>query len=363
MLFGRKKKNKEPEKTPVWFMWLMGAFVVYALITNIFTDRVSEEQNKAEKKPATDMEYFNFQVVGSQGLGGKALPLFLRDITTGEGAPADCWHEATVHFKLYDAQGRLVEDTHEAEPVRFTVGGATVPLALERGTLGMRVGGKRASTASPEMLYGDERFSHPQMTAKAFGGMIIELLSSERPPNLPVSNLGLRVYEDVAGDGKLAQCTDRVRLRMKGWDTKGVELWKEANLPAIWVRIGEGAAPYAVERGVMGMRVGGKRTLIVPPGYMQALLAQSTEEQVAEILAQDGEAAAEETPAEDAGAGATEASPSQKAFAKVKELLKDEFPWESLPVPADEVIILELELLPEQIRLPGQPEEPQMNQS
>lgn len=367
MLFGRNKnKKKTPEKTPVWFMWLMGGFVAYALVTNIFTDKVDEVRQKTGEATLDDMEYFNFNVVGSQGMGGKALPLFLRDVTVGQGAAADCWHEASIHYKLYDDKGRLIEDTREGQPVRFHVGGAEVPLAIERATLGMREGGLRAATSSPALLYGDDRFRHPQMGKKQYGGVMVELLSVQRPPNLPFSDLGLRVYEDAVGEGKLGQCTDRMRVRIRGWDTLGKALWKDIGLPAIWVRLGEGAAPYAVERGLMGMRVGGKRTLIVPPGYMKPLFAaDSGQKTVEDILAQpESEGAAEEQPQADAQTDAAEPlSPSQRAFAEVKEWMKDEFPWESLPVPSGEVIILEIELLPEQIDLPGQPEQSPTNQS
>jgi hypothetical protein len=110
-------------------------------------------------------------------------------------------------------------------------------------------------------------------------------------------------------------------------------LWKEHNLPAIMVTIGAGKAPYAIERGLIGMRIGGKRTLIVPPGYMKPVFD----------VGQPPAAEPEEQTA------------IERAAKELEALTVDNFAWQDLPVPADNVIILELELLPEHIELPDQP--------
>lgn len=354
-MFFRRKKNKEPEKAPTWFMWLMGGFVAYALITNIFTDKVPNMQEEAAPKVQSDMDYFNFSVVGSQGMSGPPRPLFLRDVTVGKGTLAECWHKVKVHYKLYDSKGELIEDTRTTKPVEFNLGRGEVPLALERGTLGIRAGGVRAVTARPEMLFGDKKFSHPAMQSSQFGGYIVELEETSRPENLPFSDLGLRVYEDIVGEGKLAQCTDKLRVRINAWNTLGQPIWRNINLPAIFVWLGEGKAPYAIERGLMNMKVGGKRTLIVPPGYMNPLFAKTTEAQVQEILQ------AEELAAEIEAQPAQGIEKTRQAYEKALEAQNPEFPWEDLPVPADQVIILELQLLHENIQLPNQPKQPESN--
>jgi FKBP-type peptidyl-prolyl cis-trans isomerase 2 len=333
MFFFRKKKKKQAEKTPSWFMWLMGGFIVYALITNLFTDNVAEVQKEAANREIPDMEYFNFAAVNTQGTDGPSRTLFLRDIATGQGPTADCWYSVTADYKLYTNNGELVEDTADNAPIRFVIGQAEVPLALERGALGMRADAKRAVSAHPSMLFGDYRFSHPKMRTDQFGGYILTMKEVKRPENLPLSDLGLRSYEDVSGEGKLAQCTDRVRLRLRGWNANGQPLWKEHNLPAIMVTIGAGKAPYAIERGLIGMRIGGKRTLIVPPGYMKPVFD----------VGQPPAAEPEEQTA------------IERAAKELEALTVDNFAWQDLPVPADNVIILELELLPEHIELPDQP--------
>lgn len=354
MFFFKRKKKKQADNAPVWFMWLMGGFVVYALITNLFTDNVAKVQDETVQRETPDMDYFNFPVVSGRGFSGPARPLFSRDITAGSGETAECWYAVQADYKLYNASGELIEDTREGGgPASFVIGQSEVPLALERGALGMREEGKRAITAHPSMLFGDYRFSHPKMRKDQYGGYIITMKSVERPAKLPFSDLGLRSYDDAVGEGKLAQCTDRVRIKLRGWTINGQPLWKDKNLPAIMVNIGAGKAPYAIERGLIGMRIDGKRTLIVPPGYMQPLFAMEKEAGIDAEKANEKVMPALKLKEEETPKTKTEESALERAAKELEEMTVDNFAWESLPVPSDSVIILEIELLPEKIELPS----------
>lgn len=400
-MFFRRKKKKEPEQAPVWFMWLMGGFVAYALITNIFTDKVKETQEKTAPVKLEETEYFNYAIVAGKGFGGPARPLYLRDITLGEGDVADCWHTVTLDYKLYKNKTEVIEDTKLKEPITFTIGRGQVPKGLERGAFGMRVGGARAVTAHPIALYADYDFYHPQMSRHDYGGYILKMRESTRPLKLPFSDLGLRIYDDVVGEGHLAQCTDKVRIKLRAWRANGEPIWRKRAKAAIMIDIGEGNAPYAIERGLLGMKVGGKRTLLVPPGYMNPLFGKEKaeklklghyedvpiEDAVEEIApeVQDdvnaSDAAAQEDNAEMESAAVeavvkepdaqtptesvvnregalnkTQEERGEEIFKKAAEELRArseyEFEWDELPVPGDEVIIIELELLPLKLELP-----------
>ncbi|MCH2547598.1 MAG: FKBP-type peptidyl-prolyl cis-trans isomerase [Alphaproteobacteria bacterium] len=300
---GKKKKKKAPQRAPAWFMWLMGLFVAYALITNMFTDNVEKVQEQASTT-ITDMDYFNFPVVRDGGMGAPLRPIFSRDIIVGEGRAANCWHSALVDYKLYNSNGELVEDTSNSEPVRLTIGQNNVPLALERGTLGMRIGGERAVTAHPTMLFDNLQFNHPVMKSSQYGGYIIKVQEVAIPANLPLSDLGLRVYDDEVGTGALAQCTDDVRFQLRAWSATGKPLIRKADFRSIMVHLGEGSAPYAIERGLLGMRVGGKRTLIIPPGYLKPVYGEKEAVTLEDILQPDDAVVTEASENENAEAGA-----------------------------------------------------------
>lgn len=342
--FGKNKKK--PEKTPKWFMWLMGGFMAYAILTNLFTDNVQEaRQEQTQTQMAQDGESVNFAVVKGLAAGGPALPLYARDVKVGKGDMAGCWYDVAVRYRSYNDKGERVDDTTEApEPERFTIGTADVIPGLERGVLGMRPGGTREITLRPSLAYGDTRFRHPVWRKGDYVGYVLTLESTERPENLPFSDLGLRIYDDEEGTGPIAQCTDDVRIKLRAYDITGRNL-TDPNLPAMIVRLGEGKVPYAIERMVMGMKQGGRRTAIVPPGYMQPLFA---ERHLAELRA---EAAAENSEAvESAEIQQAEGNAaSEETAATVPDALPIAEGWEDVRLPQDATILLEVELLPLQI--------------
>lgn len=333
-IFGKKRKREE--KTPKWFMWLMGGFLLYALLTNIFTDTVSDAQKAQLEAQQTEQgEQINFTVVRGLAAGSPALPLHVKTLTEGQGSKlTSCWDTVSVRYRLYNGSGEKVEDITEAEePLRFTIGRNEVIPGLERGVLGMKQGAKRMITMQPQLAYGHANFHHPALRKDDYAGYILTLEDMQSPENVPLSDLGLRIYEDEKGTGALAQCTDKVILNMQMYDLQGRALLEEPEMMVI--RIGEGIAPYAVERALMGMHTGGRRTVISPPGYMQPIFPLPDTE--------------EEAPAE---AAFSEAVAGKKAENPLLEEKDAPTPaqmrsqrWQNLPIPQDNVIILELELL------------------
>lgn len=352
--FGKDKKK--PDKTPKWFMWLMGAFVVYALLTSLFTDKVPVARQEQEvAKITSDGKRINFTVVKGQSVGGPALPLYVTEIEQGRGTErASCWHSVGVRYRLYNGNHEKVGDTETAEePERFTIGRGEVIPALERGVIGMRKGGSREITARPELGYGQNGFSHPVLRKGDFVGYILTLEELSRPDNLPHSDLGLRIYDDKVGDGLTAQCTDDVRVKLRGYDLKGRPLWGVRDFPAMIVRLGAGEAPYAVERALMGMKTGGKRTLVVPVGYMKPLFAEvDAAEDAGKDVAEDAIPAEAEADAAEEDATAAMARELAEDDRLAQQPPAAKYQWADLPIPQDEVIILEVELLPLEIELP-----------
>lgn len=334
LFFGKRKKKKEPESAPKWFMWMMLGFLAYVLLMSIFTDTVSEAQKAAPSAMSTDEQtkYFNFAVVRPNRSGEVAHPLYMSDVSVGKGANVDCWETVEVRYKLYKDDGTLVEDTTTSErPRRFRIGAGEVPPALERVVLGMQTGGVRAVTANPHMLFADPRLSHEGMESNSYGGYIVTLEAHEPVSTIPQAALELRVYDDKVGEGPLAQCTDLVRMKMRAWKADGSPVWQEQTAAAILVNLGRGRAPYAVERGLMGMKTGGKRTLIAAPEYMQSLFAPT------------------DSPSPEAESAPMAEGETQTP---VTPLSKDGFAWQALPA-ADGVLTIELELLPLALTLPG----------
>ncbi len=97
----------------------------------------------------------------------------------------------------------------------------------------------------------------------------------EAPPPAPLvadtSTIRFQKIDTVVGTGKEARVGDRVTVHFTGWmyDAKapgmrGQQFDSSTKRMPYPFRIGGGAVYKAWDAGVAGMRVGGKRTLVVP---------------------------------------------------------------------------------------------------
>ena len=166
-----------------------------------------------------------------------ASGLQFEDAVVGQGAEATSGSDVKVHYTgwLYQdgQQGAKFDSSKDRrEPFEFSLGEGMVIPGWDEGVQGMKVGGKRTLIIPPELGYG----------AYGAGGVIpphatlmfeVELLGTKAAPQV-------QMEDTVVGDGAEAVRGKRVTVHYTGWD-----------------------------EGVQGMKVGGKRTLIIPPelGY------------------------------------------------------------------------------------------------
>lgn len=85
-----------------------------------------------------------------------------------------------------------------------------------------------------------------------------------------VTRSGLKYVDLKVGEGEEARLTQVVEVHYTGWLTDGTkfESSRDANEPLTF-RIGAGDVLKGWDEGVVGMKVGGKRRLVLPPelGY------------------------------------------------------------------------------------------------
>ena len=81
---------------------------------------------------------------------------------------------------------------------------------------------------------------------------------------------GLKYYDEKIGDGEVARPGQRAEVHYTGWLTNGTKFDSshDRNKPFDFT-IGSGQVIKGWDEGVVGMKIGGKRKLIVPPalGY------------------------------------------------------------------------------------------------
>jgi len=92
------------------------------------------------------------------------------DVKIGDGAVAERGQRVTIHW-----QGTLNRgDEFRAATNSFRIGAREVIAGLDRGVVGMRVGGIRKLRISPHLAYGDR--SVPGIPANAVLNLEVELL-------------------------------------------------------------------------------------------------------------------------------------------------------------------------------------------
>jgi FKBP-type peptidyl-prolyl cis-trans isomerase len=83
--------------------------------------------------------------------------LKIKDVVKGTGAIAERGATVTVHYRGYLNRGEQFRSSYDdGAPVRFVLGKREVIAGMDRGVLGMRVGGRRDLLVSPHLAYREQ---------------------------------------------------------------------------------------------------------------------------------------------------------------------------------------------------------------
>jgi len=195
--------------------------------------------------------------------------------------PADESTWMKYHVIAWLNDGTLVADSRDASAPNISSGARTLP-GIAEALSTMREGGVRKCLVPPELMHGDE--GTPTVPPKALMVLEIELLeipdfaaipADESLPGADVTGEpeilpgGLMVYELDEGDGPLLQGHETFRAKYTGWLNDGTLLDTSD-------RKDEGVAMFSLQPGrvlegwrlgLRGIRVGGKRKLVIPSQY------------------------------------------------------------------------------------------------
>jgi peptidylprolyl isomerase len=200
--------------------------------------------------------------------------LIKNDTQLGDGAEAQAGQTVIVHYSgwLYDEaaedkKGRKFDSSLDRnEPFDFPLGGGRVIKGWDQGVAGMREGGQRTLVIPPEMGYGARGAGDviPPNATLVFDVKLLKVIRTE-------------CIDTSVGDGDEATSGQMVTVHYTGWlfdknaeDNKGIKFdsSRDRNEPFDFP-LGRGQVISGWDTGVQGMKVGGKRTLVIPPemGY------------------------------------------------------------------------------------------------
>ncbi len=200
--------------------------------------------------------------------------LIKTDTKLGEGAEAQAGQNVIVHYTGWlfdesapDNKGKKFDSSLDRnEPFDFPLGGGRVIQGWDVGVQGMKEGGQRTLVIPPEMGYGP----------RGAGGVI--------PPNATLvfdvkllKVIHTECIDTKVGEGEEAKEGQLVTVHYTGWlfdknvpENKGTKFDSshDRNEPFDFP-LGQGQVISGWDIGVQGMKVGGQRTLVIPPemGY------------------------------------------------------------------------------------------------
>ena len=212
------------------------------------------------------------------GCGSSSNPLapvggiYLRvdDLVTGTGPLVEIGDVLTVNQVgwLYDSskpdnKGQQID---AANGITFVLGANQVISGLEQGITGMRVGGKRRIQIPPDLAFGSTGAGAvPPDTPVVFE---IEIVDKQQ---LVTGSAPFSITDITVGTGPEARVGSRLTVDYAGWlynddqpDNRGIR-FDESAAGGFTFILGTGAVIPGWDQGLLGMREGGERRLVIPP--------------------------------------------------------------------------------------------------
>lgn len=270
-------RKREREPTPNWLKWLFIGFFLYAMVTYYREDSADRPNplrqavNEASKE-VKGGDFFNYSDYKERIFPSYVGSLRINDTKLGSGLPAVCGQEAAITFAAWLDKDNKIEEATAEKPLRFIIGEGTAMPVFEQGVIGMQPGGSRSLIAPMQLSYGTEGHKRDELAPGTMVRFDVTLL--EVTPPLPDPDaVPYRIAVTRPSSGKSHICGETVKAQLTLWDTKGSKLF---------TTYGEGKAPLnftlglsqvfsGLEQGVVGMREGEMRTLIVPPSFQKPL--------------------------------------------------------------------------------------------
>ncbi len=206
--------------------------------------------------------------------------LQVEDTEVGSGEPAQRNDILTIHFTGYLSNGEVFESTYDYDnPIEVLVGAGQLPIrGWDEGMLGMRKGGKRTLTIPSELAAGEQGmgdFIPPNEDLT----MEVELIDISTPPEqweypedeLETTESGLQYYIHEEGSGDPPAEGDLVTVHYTGFLQEDGTYFDSSVMrdDPFQFEVGTGQVIQGWDEGVLMMKEGERRTLVIPPelGY------------------------------------------------------------------------------------------------
>lgn len=195
------------------------------------------------------------------------------DIVEGEGDTPVEGQEVVINYTAWVQEDEvfIARSDDQGGPLTFAIGSGDVFPGWDEGVSTMQAGGKRLLVIPPDLALGDQGGGRiPPGATLLMEIELVEILPIVLPTAIDEADFvttdsGLKYFDIVEGDGDEAAAGSEVTVNYTGWLTNNIKFDSslDSGQPFTFT-LGTGAVIPGWDEGVAGMRVGGKRQLIIP---------------------------------------------------------------------------------------------------
>ena len=237
--------------------------------TSVSTPETTSEATASE--PTATIEPYVLEGATTTQSGLQIL-----DVTAGTGASPKNGDLISLHFTgtLLDGT-EFVNTISRPKPVYMVYGQDQLMPGLDEGLSLMKAGGEAKMVLPPELAFGAQGYGAVPPNSQII--LDVQLISVEKPPqptqvaeaDLTTTDSGLQYTDLTVGDGTEVEANDVVSNNFTIWvqgDTEDQYITSSLGNDPLSFQQGAGDTVFkGWEEGVLGMKVGGKRLLVVPP--------------------------------------------------------------------------------------------------
>ncbi len=230
--------------------------------------------------PAGDVDNADLSVKPLVAIPPSSPPteLLIEDLVVGSGSPVGVGDFLVMDYVGVSYSTGLQFDASwdRGSPFPFELGAGRVIQGWDQGIVGMSVGGRRSLTIPPELAYGENGSGSGSIGPNETLVFVVDLIASV-PANLekPTEELTaestteLETIDISQGSGAIVQPGNAVYIHYVGVSAStGEEFdssWDRGRSEFIGYISGTGNVIQGLDEGLLGMQVGGRRTVVIPP--------------------------------------------------------------------------------------------------
>lgn len=224
-----------------------------------------------EAKPS-DLKDLAVKPIIEKPSGEAPKELVKEDIVVGTGAESKANSLVVVDYvgNSWSTGVEFDSSWDRGQPFDLTLGTGSVIKGWDEGLVGMKVGGRRKLTIPADLAYGEQSPSEDIKPNETLV-FVVDLRYSGEKPKVDLAGVAddgkLQSTDLTVGTGDLVTATSTVRAQMVAFLlSSGKEFYStwESQAGAETLVLGGGSLIKGVDEGLVGMKVGGRRMLVVP---------------------------------------------------------------------------------------------------